>query len=81
MKKINNYDINKKRNGENKIKMKNIKNYNLEELKQELISLGEKPFRAEQIFNWLYKEKVKKFDEDKSFLGVKRKTKTKLYHV
>ena len=43
--------------------MKNIKNYNLEELKQELISLGEKPFRAEQIFNWLYKEKVKKFDE------------------
>lgn len=63
MKKINNYDINKKRNGENKIKMKNIKNYNLEELKQELISLGEKPFRAEQIFNWLYKEKVKKFDE------------------
>ena len=43
--------------------MKNIKNYNLEELKQELISLGEKPFRAEQIFNWLYKEKVKEFDE------------------
>ena len=43
--------------------MKNIKNYNLEELKQELISLGEKPFRAEQIFNCLYKEKVKEFDE------------------
>ena len=63
MKKSNNYDINRKRNGENKIKMKNIKNYNLEELKQELISLGEKPFRAEQIFNWLYKEKVKEFDE------------------
>lgn len=63
LKKSNNYDINRKRNGENKIKMKNIKNYNLEELKQELISLGEKPFRAEQIFNWLYKEKVKEFDE------------------
>lgn len=43
--------------------MKNIKNYNLEELKQELIKLGEKPFRAEQIFKWLYVEKVKTFDE------------------
>ena len=43
--------------------MKNIKNYNLEELKQELISLGEKPYRAEQIFHWLYIDKVKEFDE------------------
>ena len=43
--------------------MKNIKDYNLDELKQELISLGEKPYRAEQIFNWLYIEKVKSFDE------------------
>ena len=43
--------------------MKNIKNYNLEELKQELVNLGEKPFRAEQIFKWLYQEKVKSFDE------------------
>lgn len=43
--------------------MKNIKDYNLDELKQELISLGEKSFRAEQIFKWLYIEKVKSFDE------------------
>ncbi len=43
--------------------MKNIKEYNLDELKQELISLGEKPYRTEQIFNWLYIEKVKEFDE------------------
>ena len=43
--------------------MKNIKNYNLEELKQELISLGEKPYRAEQIFKWLYIDRVKEFDE------------------
>ena len=43
--------------------MKNIKDYNLEELKQELISLGEKPYRAEQIFKWLYIEKVHSFDE------------------
>ena len=43
--------------------MKNIKDYNLEMLKEELKQLGEKPFRAEQIFKWLYEEKVKEFDE------------------
>ncbi len=43
--------------------MKNIKNYTFEELKEELKELGEKPFRAEQIFRWLYIEKVKSFDE------------------
>ena len=43
--------------------MKNIKDYNLEELKAEIISLGEKSFRAEQIFKWLYIDKVKSFDE------------------
>ena len=43
--------------------MKNIKDYDLEDLKQELISIGEKGFRAEQIFKLLYQEKVKSFDE------------------
>ena len=43
--------------------MKNIKDYDIEDLKQELISIGEKGFRAEQIFKWLYQEKVKNFDE------------------
>ena len=43
--------------------MKNIKDYDLNELKQELIYIGEKPFRAEQIFKWLYVEKVHSFDE------------------
>ncbi len=43
--------------------MKNIKDYNLEELKIELKNLGEKTFRAEQIFQWLYIEKVENFDE------------------
>ena len=43
--------------------MKNIKDYNLEELKQEIENIGEKKFRAEQIFKWLYQEKVKSFDE------------------
>ena len=43
--------------------MKNIKDYDLEQLKQELTNIGEKPFRAEQIFKWLYVEKVHSFDE------------------
>ena len=43
--------------------MKNIKNYNLPELKEELKNMGEKPFRAEQIFKWIFQEKVKSFDE------------------
>ena len=43
--------------------MKNIKDYNLDELTKELESIGEKKFRAEQIFKWLYVEKVKSFDE------------------
>lgn len=43
--------------------MKNIKEYNLEELKEELISLGEKSYRAEQIFKWIYKDRVKDFEE------------------
>lgn len=43
--------------------MKNIKDYNLQELKEELKGIGEKPFRAEQIFKWLYQDKVKSFDD------------------
>lgn len=43
--------------------MKNIKDYNLEELKEELVAIGEKKYRAEQIFKWIYVDKVKKFDE------------------
>ena len=43
--------------------MKNIKDYDLEELKNQLKELGEKAFRAEQIFKWLYDEKVESFDE------------------
>ena len=42
---------------------KNIKNYDLDNLKEELKNLGEKPFRAEQIFKWLYQDKVTSFDE------------------
>ena len=43
--------------------MKNMKDYNLDDLKKEFEELGEKPYRAEQVFMWLYKEKVKQFDD------------------
>ena len=43
--------------------MKNIKEYNLDELQNELVALGEKKYRAEQIFKWIYVDKVKEIDE------------------
>ncbi len=42
---------------------KNIKDYNLDELKQVMASLGEKPYRAEQIFKWIMQDNVTSFDE------------------
>ena len=42
---------------------KNIKNYDLDDLKEELKLLGENPFRAEQIFKWIYQDKVTSFNE------------------
>ena len=43
--------------------MKNIKDYNLEELIKEIENLGEKKFRAEQIFKWIHQENVTSFDD------------------
>jgi len=43
--------------------MKNIKDYDLDNLKQELINLNEKAYRAEQIFKWIYQEHVTSFDQ------------------
>ena len=41
----------------------NIKNYDLDDLKVKIEQLREKKYRAEQIFNWIYKEHVMSFDE------------------
>lgn len=43
--------------------MKNIKDYNLENLKEQIINLGEKGYRAEQIFKWIYIDRVNSFDD------------------
>lgn len=42
--------------------MKNIKDFDLEDLKKELQNIGEKAFRAEQIFKWIYQDKVTDFE-------------------
>lgn len=42
--------------------MKNIRDFELSELEEEMINLGEKKFRAKQIFAWLYRG-VNSFDE------------------
>lgn len=43
--------------------MKNIKDFDLPDLEEEFVKLGEKKYRAGQVFQWLYVEKVKSFDE------------------
>lgn len=43
--------------------MKNLTHLTKDELQEELVKLGEKPFRAKQIWNWIYARGVKSFDE------------------
>lgn len=43
--------------------MTDIKSLTLEELKAELVLMGEKPFRGKQIFNWLHKQHITSVDE------------------
>lgn len=40
-----------------------IKNLSKDELRKALAALGEEPYRAGQIFRWLYRARVKSFDE------------------
>ncbi len=42
---------------------KNIKNFDIDSLKVELEKIGEKKFRAEQIFKWLFQVNVQSFEE------------------
>lgn len=43
--------------------MTDIKSLRLDELKQEITALGEKGFKATQIYNWLHKRGADSFDE------------------
>ena len=42
---------------------KDIASYNFEELKEEMLAIGEKPFRSKQIYSWLHEKLVDSFDE------------------
>lgn len=43
--------------------MESIYNYNEEMLKKMLIEQGEKPYRASQLMEWVYRHKIHSFDE------------------
>lgn len=43
--------------------MRNIYDLTIEELEEYFLSIGEKKFKAIQLFAWLYSKKIKKFDE------------------
>lgn len=43
--------------------MLHIYDYTEEMLKEYLVSIGEKPFRAKQLIEWLYRHKIESFDE------------------
>lgn len=42
---------------------KDIRSFTYEELKEEIINIGEKPFRTKQIYDWLHQKLADSFDE------------------
>ena len=42
---------------------KDIASYTLQELEDEMKAIGEKPFRAKQIYEWIHVKLVESFDE------------------
>ena len=42
---------------------RDLRSFTLEKLTEEMKSLGEKPFRAKQIYGWLHQKQVTSFDE------------------
>ena len=43
--------------------MKNIYSYSIKDLEEYFLSIGEKKFKAIQVFDWLYRKRVESFDE------------------
>ena len=43
--------------------MKSIYDFTLQELEEYFIKIGEKKFKANQVYDWLYKKRVTSFDE------------------
>ncbi len=51
-----------------------IKNLSLAEVESHFSELGEKPYRAKQLFNWLYEKNIESFSEMTNFTKELRKT-------
>lgn len=43
--------------------MKDIKSFTLEELQKEMESMGEKPFRARQLYQWMHRKLARDYEE------------------
>ena len=43
--------------------MTDIKSMNLDELKEYMVSIGEKPFRAKQLYEWMHVHLATSYDE------------------
>ena len=60
---------------------KHIKNLDSPEAEELFASLGEKSYRSEQLFNWLYERNAVSFDEMTDFSKLLRKTLDSIYLV
>ena len=53
--------------------MKDLYSYSFSSLKEEMLSIGEKEYRAKQLYSWIYKKRVKDFslfsDISKNFIS------------
>lgn len=58
--------------------MQGIKEFTLDGLKEFFLSIDEKPYRAEQVYKWLYKDRVESFD-DMTNLSIELRDKLKDY--
>lgn len=45
---------------------KDVKSLSLEELQAEIVNIGEKPFRAKQLYEWFHKKLARDYDEMKN---------------
>ena len=43
--------------------MQTIYDYTLKQLEEVLGEMGQKPYRAKQLYTWLYRKRVQSFDE------------------
>lgn len=60
---------------------KDIKSLTLTELTQELLAIGEKKFRATQIFDWLHKRAVTEFSQMTNLSGALREKLSEQYTI